>query len=389
MNVHLLHLAQLVSFAACVVSFAYAAAAIRCVSSYRIKAAPRLLHPPVTVLKPVCGLDPGLEENLRSFCEQDYPEFEVIFGVRDEADPAVPVIQKVLAEFPGRGFSLVVDGMSPGANPKMANLITMARSARHDLLVIADSDMRVDRGYLSAVAAPFDDPSVGAATCLYTGSAAGGFPSRLATMFINDWFLPSVLVALAFQKLDYCFGATMAIRRSALDSIGGFQTLAGYLADDYMLGHLVSLQGHRVALIPYTVDNIVAERSLGDLLRHELRWARTVRTVRPVGYAFSFLTDAVPLSLVFLALSGFSRAGFAVAAFAIGLRVLLHLGIRARFGPRVAFSPWLVPLRDMLNFGIRAASFLGRKVEWRDQRFLVLPDGRLVLKGGVPSEHSS
>ncbi len=338
--------------------------------------------PPVTVLKPVCGDEPGLYENLRSFCDQDYPAFQVIFGVRDAGDPAVPVVQRVIREFPGARPVLSLGGAADAANLKVSSLVSMFPAARHDILVIADSDMRVDRGYLRAVASAFRDPRVGAATCLYSATPARGLPSRLGAMFINDWFLPSVLVALSCPELRFCFGATMAVRRDALAAIGGFEALAPYLADDYMLGDLVARHGYAVRLSPYVVECVVAEPDLRSLVAHELRWARTVRACRPAGYAFSIIGNgAVSLALLHLLASGFGVPGAALVLLAIGLRAALHAAVRAAVRVPPPASPWLLPVRDLLCLAIWAASFRGRGVIWRGRRFRVRPDGRFETHG--------
>lgn len=338
--------------------------------------------PPLSILKPVCGLEAGLYENLRSFCDQDYPAFQVIFGVRDAEDPAIPVVQRVIREFPEREPVLVVGGRAIPGNLKVSNLMNMYPAVRHGLVVIADSDMRVDRHYLRAVATGFTDPRVGAATCLYSGTPAAGFPSTLGAMFVNDWFFPSVLVALAFQELRFCFGATMAVRREVLEAIGGFEALAPYLADDYMLGVLVSRCGYKVRLSNYVVEGIVSEMGFGSLVSHELRWARTVRACRPAGYAFSIVGNgAVSLAALFLLTTRFGAPGVGLVALAIALRVILHYGVRSAVrvpGPAV---PWLVPLRDLLCLAIWAASFRGRGVRWRGRSLSVRPDGQFATNG--------
>jgi ceramide glucosyltransferase len=348
-------------------------------------------RPPITVLKPVCGLEPGLYDSLRTFCDQDYPVFQVVFGVRDAADPAVHIIERLIRECPGRDLSLVVDGRIIGANYKISNLANMLRAAKYDIVLIADSDARVDEGCLAAVAASFEDRAVGAVTCLYRGTPVGGLPSTLSAMFINDWLAPSVLVGLSFQKLSFCLGALMAVRRPALDAIGGLDALAPYLADDYMLGQLVARRGFTVALSSYVVENRVHEPSFRQMLQHELRWARTMRTVRPTGYLFSFLTDALPLAtLVTLVAAGlemglglperpfdFAAVGLGVAAVALVLRIWLHYAVRPILGIESRAAPWLVPVRDMLSFIVRAASFIGRGVSWRGHKFAVQPDGTL------------
>ncbi len=373
-----------VLLAASVGGIAYLAAAIASVAAFsRRRAEPAAGDfPPLTVLKPVCGLEPGLRENLRSFCDQDYPAFQVIFGVRDADDPAIPVVRQVIREFPGLDPVLLVGGAPDAANLKVSNLVNMFPAARHDILVIADSDMRVDRGYLRAVAAAFGDPRVGAATCLYHGTPAAGLPSALGAMFVNDWFLPSVLVALSFQELRFCLGATMAVRREALAAIGGFEALSPYLADDYMLGDLVAGRGYAVRLSPYVVECVVAEPGFRSLLAHELRWARTVRACRPVGYAFSIIGNgAVSLALLHFLASGAGIPGLALLLTAIGLRAVLHAAVRGVARVPAPASPWLLPVRDLLCLAIWAASFGGRGVRWRGRRFSVHPDGRFKTNG--------
>ncbi len=374
-----------VLLAASLAGIVYLVAAIGSVAAFlrrRSAPAPQGDSPPVTVFKPVCGLEHGLYENLRSFCDQDYPAFQVIFGVRDAEDPAIPVVRQVIRDFPDLRPVLRIGGAADAANLKVSTLANMFPAAHHDILVVADSDMRVDRGYLRAVASAFGDPRVGAVTCLYTGTPVGGLASRLGATFINDWFLPSVLVALAFQELRFCFGATMAVRREALGAIGGFDALAPYLADDYMLGNLVARRGYRVALSPYVVECVVAEPGFRSLLAHELRWARTVRACRPAGYAFSIIGNgAVSLALLYFLASGFDASGIALLALAIALRAILHAAARSAARVPAPPRPWLLPVRDLLCLAIWAASFWGRGVRWRGRRFSVRPDGRFTTNG--------
>lgn len=375
-------IALVIAVAAVTASIVYLFWALWAVRAFgRLRPAAGTFTAPVTILKPVCGLDPGLYGNLRSFCEQDYPAYQVLFGVRDPNDPAIPVVERVIRDFPDRDLGLVVDERVIGTNLKVSNLANMFPQAKHDVLVVADSDMRVDRKYLSAVTAPFADPKVGAVTCLYKGTPVGGLPSVLGSMFINDWFLPSVLAALTFNPMRFCFGATMAVRREALEEIGGFSALASHIADDYMLGRLVSESGYSVELSRYVVENLVLEPDVKTLIRHEMRWARTVRSVQPLGYTFSFLTNAIPLALILVLVSGFAAAGWAMLALAIVLRVTLHNVVRASVGIRGPAMPWLVPARDILSFVVWGGSFFGRDVHWREQRFLLEADGQLAMKG--------
>jgi ceramide glucosyltransferase len=367
-----------------IVYLAAAVAAVVAFSRRRYSGSPEAPLPPLTVLKPVCGGDHDLYENLRSFCAQSYPEFQVVFGVADPGDPAIPVILRVIAEFPERDAALVLGpgGTEPEGNRKVANLARMFRRARHDLLVVADSDMRVGPDYLERAASPFADPRVGAATCLYSGSAARGLSSQLGALFINDWFLPSVLVALLLQPLRFCFGATMAVRRDALDAIGGFAALTPYLADDYMLGALVAERGYDVRLSPYVVEGIVSEPGLGSLLTHELRWARTVRASRPAGYAFSVVGNgAITIAALAALAVGLSGTGIALLSLAIALRLALHAAVRGAVRVPGPCVPWLIPLRDLLCVAIWAASFSGRGVRWRGRSFSVDRDGRVKASG--------
>jgi ceramide glucosyltransferase len=325
-------------------------------------------------------MEPELYENLRSFCDQDYPDYLVVFGVRDAQDPAIAVIERIIKEFPKRDLSLVVDETVIGTNLKVSILASMYRSAKHDLIVVSDSDMRVERHYLRAVAAPFQDPLVGAVTCLYKGTPAAGLPSRLGAMFINDCFAPSVLVALSFQELRFCFGSTMAVTRKALEASGGFPALADQLADDHMLGKHVAQQGLKVILTAYVVENKVWEPNFKALFQHELRWARTIRAMRPAGYAFSFITYPVAVSLLLLPLMP-AAAGLTAVAVSVILRVLLHWAVHTSFRISGPTKPWLAPVRDLLGFLVWAASFFGRSVEWRERQFSVRSDGQLMNKG--------
>lgn len=362
-----------------------AAVAYSAIALWRLWTLPRArpyagVMPPITILKPIAGAEPNLEENLRSFCAQDYPDFQVLFGVRDPQDPAIPIARRLVAEFPAR-TALVVDQAVAGSNYKISNVLNLMPHARHDLLVVADADCRVGPTYLAEIAAAFADPAVGAVTCVYKGTPLRPrLADWLGAMFINEWFLPSVLVALLQEPLRYCFGATMAVRRDVLQAIGGFRPLASYLADDYMLGHLVAARGYKVVLAPHVVDITVDERSLPALVRHELRWARTMRTVRPISYALSGLTDAVPLALIWGAVRGFENIDLWLLGAALGLRILTHYVARVRLklaGPAV---PWLVPVRDLLTFAIRVMSFTGRRVAWQNRGFIVQPDGRMVAE---------
>jgi ceramide glucosyltransferase len=340
--------------------------------------------PLVSILKPLCGEDPGLFDNLASFCRQNYPAWQIVFGVQAPDDPAIAVVRRLMAEFPAADLALVIDSSQPRGNLKVANLQNMLPAARHDLVVVADSDMRVGPDYLAAVAAPFADSEIGLVTCLYRALPAAGGWSRLAAMHINHGFLPQVLVAAALGPQAGCFGATLALRRGTLTEIGGLAAIADALADDYALGAAVRRLGRKVALSPYIVDNIIAEPSLGALFRHELRWARTIRAVAPAGFLGLVITQPTVLALAALALGAPPLAAAAMLGVALFCR-----GVMVRMVDRALALPatplWLVPARDLLSFAVFIASFFIRTVAWRDRTFRIGPKGRLILDGDRPA----
>jgi len=321
----------------------------------------------VTILKPIHGLEAELFENLSSFCDQEDPVYQVLFGVRRSDDPAIEVANRVIARFPDRDLALVIDDRPFAGNPKVANLASMMEHAKYDLIAIADADMRVDRAYLGSIRAEFADARVGGATCLYRGSPRGGLASQLGALHFNDQFAPSVLVATLAGPPRFCMGSTMAVRRDALEAIGGINALAPYLADDYMLGKLLSERGYRIALSRYVVESIVSEPGVGTLAQHELRWARTIRSVQTAGYIFSFVTYPLPFALLWAAL----RPGDLVAWFALiaiaGLRVTIHDAMQKALAIPDELPVWLLPLRDCLSLGVWAAGLFGNRVNWRNQ----------------------
>jgi ceramide glucosyltransferase len=340
--------------------------------------------PPITVLKPLHGEEPHLYENLRSFCEQEYPAFQILFCSADASDPALEHARRLQHEFPQLDIEIAAGKPQPARNPKIGNLLGASGRVKHQLLVIADSDIRVPSHYLRALAACFEDPQTGAATCLYAGEPAdSGLPSQLGAMYVNDHFAPSVLVALALEPLTYCFGATMAVRADVLRRIGGLQALADHLGDDYRLGNFVRDAGYRVALCPQLVRTTVHERNWRAMIAHEVRWARTVRMQRTAGYAGALVTHPLALAALYAALTGFDRAGVAVFAGVCAVRVLLDLQARKSFALSGTVTPPLVPLRDVLAFGVWCAGLSGRRIAWRAQSFEAAADGRLV---GSPEE---
>ncbi|HKJ08959.1 MAG TPA: bacteriohopanetetrol glucosamine biosynthesis glycosyltransferase HpnI [Gammaproteobacteria bacterium] len=346
----------------------------------RRRSGPVARTPPMTVLKPLCGSEPELYENLKSFCDQDYPDFQVIFGVRSSDDPALPVVHRLMSEFADRDLQLVIDERVAGDNYKISNVMNMAPLARHDCLVIADSDIRVGPDYLGRLAHALRDPEVGLVTCLYRGHAAGPVWSRLGALFINEWFAPSVLVGRAFGYRAFSFGATMALRREVLDRVGGLESLVSHLADDYLLGERVRGLGLQTVLSTYMVGTTVYEPNLQALWHHELRWARTIRTVQPVGHAFSFITYTIAVSLIGSLVAWGTPWAFGLPAAAFALRSALHLMVSGRRGASALSDLALLPLRDVLSFLVWVMSFGSRRVQWRQQHLSVHTDGSMRLR---------
>jgi ceramide glucosyltransferase len=329
--------------------------------------------PPVTVLKPLCGAERDLYDCLRSFCDQAYPRFQIVFGVRDPHDPAVTVVRRLQREFQGLDLQIVINPAQHGSSGKVSNLINMMPFARYDYLVVADSDVRVAPDYLARVVPPLLDTAVGIVTCPYRGCPRGGLWSVLGSAFINDWFMPSVYVAALLGSRAFAFGATIAMRREVLASIGGFIPIADQLADDYRLGELTRRRGLRTVLSEVVVETLVDERSLGDLVRHELRWLRTIRAVRPLGYALSFVTFALaPAALGSLVAAG-AWAALAMLAITALARLMLHS--TARDARSALAQLWVLPLTDLLVFALWCWGFVTRRVQWRHARYRIARDG--------------
>lgn len=326
--------------------------------------------PTVTILKPIAGLEPDLYENLASFCDQEYPqEFDVIFCVHAPDDPARAVAERVARDFPSAHATVAIGENPAIANPKIANLVKPSVDLRGEIVVIADSDIRVDRRYLRALATSFESDRIGAATCLYAGMPNATLFSRLGALQIEDGFIPSVLVAIALGRLRFCLGATMAVRRSVLVEIGGLATLGEHLADDHALGELVTSRGHEVELSRYVVKTTVPETTRRDLWSHELRWARTNLALAPTGYAFSFLMYALPLALLYLVAVRNLAWGLPLLAIVLALRTVLHYAARGALDVSHPSDLRLVPLRDFMSLAVWAASFFGRRVRWRTQTY--------------------
>ena len=350
-------------------------------------------QPSVTILKPIYGLDPDMLDNLRSFCQQDYPQYQVIFGIQDKNDPALSIVEEITKEFSKSDVSYIISTKRHGTNHKVSNLINMYPYVKHEYILIADSDMRVSKNFLTQVISPFSDTKIGAVTCLYNGIAKDKIASKLNAMFINNWFLPSVLISQILQPIKYCLGATMIVKRNILKKIGGFESLSNHLADDYMLGKLISNFGYKIHLSDYIVENIVEETSFKNLILHELRWARTLKRIEPLGYALTFLTDSLVLSIfagitLFITTESFILLCLPIVI-TLSLRVLLHNSANKMINSKRISEIWLIPLHDILSFWIRIISYIGNSVRWRNNIFVVdhlgLMHGKKVISSDDPN----
>jgi ceramide glucosyltransferase len=349
-------------------------------------ARPRALGvPSVTVLKPLHGDEPGLHANLGSFCSQDYPgPIQVVFGVQDPGDGAVAVVEHLRKTQTGRDLDLVIETKVYGLNRKVSNLVNMAPRIRHDVVVLADSDMRVDPDYLCRVTAALDEPGVGAVTCLYYGVPVAGMWSSLSALAINAHFLPGVVFGSALGLARPCFGSTLALRRQTLGEIGGFIAFVDCLADDYAMGAALRARGYAISIPPFAVAHMCTEASARDFWRHELRWARTIKSIDPLGYAGSIAAHPLPWALIAALLGAGSTAflpAIAIAVVSIGCRAaLLRQVERAYALPSQAY--WLVPARDLLSFILFVVSFFGRDVSWKGHRYRMVAGGSWVSDRG-------
>jgi ceramide glucosyltransferase len=350
---------------AAIASLGYTAAAIAASAHFaRRERETAEARPPVTLLVPLRGAEPLLEENLRAFAEQDYADLQVIFGVAHADDPALPIARRVAAALPERRIDIDVGEVASARNPKLANVLSMMRSVRHATLILADSDTRVDADYVRAVTAPLQSPEIGAVTCLFAGVPDGTFAAQLGAMFMNEQFIPSALVDRLFGPLRHCFGPTNAFRVAVLQSIGGFEALAPHLADDFMLGHFIAQRGLRVVISKYVIRTMVSDSTLPILWEHELRWHRTIRGLQPLGYAGMFLTFPVPLALLAFALAAKRVPAGALVATAIAGRIALQRVAAHALGVRPA-ALWMIPARDAFGLAVWARGLTGNNVRWR------------------------
>lgn len=359
----------------------YTLAAAILVGGYRAGPLPPLAAPPaVSVLKPLHGAEPRLRDNLETLMAQRHAApVQIVFGVADGNDPAVAVAAALKAAYPEADIEIIIDATRHGGNAKVSNLVNIARAARHPLIVPADSDVAWPPDTLHRLAAALAEPGVGLASCLHWGRGDAGFWSVLGAMDISYRFLPSIVIGIATGLATPTLGPTLALRRETLDAIGGFKAFADVLADDYEIGRAVRRQGLATVVPRFTIGHSGDEARAGALIRHELRWTRTIRGLDPRGFAGSAVTHCFALALGAAALAGFGTPSLALVGAALFCRIVLVRAVDRATGTR-AGPLLLLPLRDGLSAALFLAAFFINNVTWRGTRYRVAPDGRISLR---------
>ncbi len=333
--------------------------------------------PPVSMLKPLCGHDDGLEENLRSFMVQDYPEYEVLFGVHRPDDPSVAVAEKIIGEFSGRiSARLIITGESPIPNAKAFSLNRMVREARYDVLVMSDSDVRVTPSLLSHLAQEFQDDRIGLISCPYRAVPGKSLWSRLEAIGMNTELLGGVMVARMVEGMRFALGCTVAVRRSVLEDMGGFGYLQEFLAEDFVIGQRAAELGHGVLFSSYVIEHRIGSQNMTHNLGHRMRWARSTRRSRPAGYWGQIFTYPLPLALLLCAAY---PAAWPVLFLTFVLRGIAALATARNIvhDPVTQKQWWLLPVQDLIGFFVWISGFVGDKIVWRDRKCTVMRDGRL------------
>jgi ceramide glucosyltransferase len=335
--------------------------------------------PPVSILKPVRGLDHKASENFASFCRLDYPQYEILFGVADSDDPAIPVIEQLQRDFPKCAIRLLVGAPWIGTSPKMNNLCRLASEAKYDLLVVNDSDVRVEADYLRCAVAPFQDPKVGVVTAFFQSMTDGNFTSDLDAVGVPSNSSANVLVARKLSRIDFALGWTMATTKARLKEIGGFEMMADHHSDDFTLGNAIAKRGYRIELMRKPVWMVYPREKLAQFLKHELRWSIMLRNIRPAGYLGLAMTFGLPwaLAAALAAHSLAASASYLVAYLVLRLAMAWTIGVWGLGDPVVRRRLWLVPIRDAVDFLVWTAGFFSNKVSWRGKEYQV-KEGRLV-----------
>lgn len=346
--------------------------------------------PPVSVLKPVRGLDFGSYENFLSFCLQDYPDYEILFAVNDENDPAVPLIQRLKKEFPGRQIRIFAGSDRLGANRKINKLARLVREARHEILVLSDGDVRVGPHYLRQVVAPFADSRTGLVTCFYRAIVEKNLGAELEAIGASSDFFAGVLMAEWLEGMTFALGASMATTKGWLEKIGGLAAIADMHSDDYELGHRVAQAGGQVVLSGEAVWTMYPAQSAQGFFDHQVRWARTVRLCRPLSYAGLLFTHGLLWALLAAAVAPTRWVGAAYLAAYLVLRLVMAwvVGVWGVQDDVLRRKLWLVPLRDAVNFGIWLASFASNRIAWGGDEFEI-QKGQMVVVGDKSKSEAS
>jgi ceramide glucosyltransferase len=337
-------------------------------------------HPPVTILKPLCGIDQGTYTNLASFCQQNYPQYQIIFSVRSSTDPSIEVIEKLIQQFPEIDINLLVKDQIIGANLKISNLANAVTIAKYDILVIADSDIRVGSEYLKTVIQPLQDQKVGVVTCLYR-STAQGIATILEAICTATDFQVGILVSKQLEGIKFALGSTIVIRKTTLTKIGGFAAVADYLADDYQLGYLPTQIGEKVVLSNYIVEHGLGHSSLLDSINRQIRWARCIRVSRPWGYGGLIFTFGTISSLLLLITNSGSIFSWLVFSITFLMRLIMAwlIGVKLLNDSVTKKYFWLIPIADIVRFIIWCCGFFGNTIKWRGTKFKLVKDGKLEI----------
>ena len=340
--------------------------------------------PPVTILKPVCGLEKNLGANLRSACLQDYPEFQVVFSAQDADDPAIPLLKEIQREFGRERVSVVIDGSHAAPNGKIRNLLGGLPYARYDHLVISDSDVRLRPDYLKTIVAPLADPEVGCVCTFYLAAEAKTWFEKLELLTLNADFMTNVVFAYVTGASKFCLGASTALRRPTLKDIGGLEALSDYLVEDHEMGRRIWALGKKVSIVPYFVETMVDLQGPAAWWNHQVYWDQNTRSAQPVGFFGTILVRAVPFALVFALARGGDVVGLEVLVGTIAMRLgtmaaILGWGFRDREGLR---SIALLPLRDMAAMFSWLLAFTKPTVIWRGEQYILTRDGRMVPRAG-------
>lgn len=331
---------------------------------------------PVSILMPLCGDEGGLYERLCALCRQDYAgPTQIVCGVQNADDPAIAIVRRVAKDNPRQRIDLTISERLHGRNRKISNLVNMVPLAEHEIFVVIDSDIQVGPDYLNHVVAALQRPGVGAVTCLYNGIVGRDLWSLLSAMAVNTYFVPNVVTAMHFSMARPCFGATIVLTRTMLERIGGFRGYSDCLFDDYAIGEGVRAEGQDVVVPPLMLGHVCLERSAAEMIRNQLRYARTIKAIDPIGNAGAIITH--PFALAMFAAAFGNPEGMVLIVLAFGCRILLCKALERSFHLD-RHQYWLLPVRDVISFGVYIAAFFGDRVSWRGERYRLLANGTLI-----------